>query len=79
MVITILCILIPLSFIAGGFIAYKGVQLGLRWQVEVKNEQPPTLTVPKVENPIAPFVEAKQEREQNSILAEWLHGSEESR
>ncbi len=84
MVITLLIILIPLAFIAGGFIAYKGVQLGLRWQVEVKKEQTPTMK--PIPNPIAPIVEVVQEKQQvkhqeevKSVFNEWVNGPEESR
>lgn len=73
----ILIILIPLAFIAGGFVAYKGVQLGLRWQVEVKKEQLPTMK--PLPNPVATVFEAKQEKQIESIVDEWFHGAKESR
>lgn len=73
-VVTILFILIPLAFVAGGFVAYKGVQLGLRWQGEVKQEQSPTLETPKIPNPIATIIESKREKESDSIVYEWLNG-----
>jgi hypothetical protein len=74
----ILALCIPLSFIAGGFVAYKGVQLGLRWQTEIKKEKEPTLT-----NPLKPLVDPiimaknkKAESEQTNIINEWLNGEE---
>jgi hypothetical protein len=73
MTTTLLLILIPLAFVAGGFVAYKGVQLGLRWQIEVRQEKPPTLEVP---NPITPIIEHKQEKETANIFNEWVHGTE---
>jgi hypothetical protein len=73
MTTTLLLILIPLAFVAGGFVAYKGVQLGLRWQIEVRQEKPPTLEVP---NPVQPIIEHKQEKEQANIFNEWLNGEE---
>lgn len=80
MVITIL-LLIPVIIAVTGFITYKGVQLGLRWQIEVRQEKPPTL-----ESPIAPIVEARQEKAQaeqaketESVFNEWVNGAQESR
>jgi hypothetical protein len=77
----ILLICFSLAFISGGFIAFKGVQLGLRWQMETKQEQQPTLNTP-----IQPIIEKveqkqaeKQEKEVNSIFNEWVNGAEESR
>ncbi len=76
MVTIILAVCIPLAFISGGFVAYKGVQLGLRWQVETKQAHPPTLNSPI--KPISEKIEQKQaekqEKEQVSILQEWLNG-----
>lgn len=78
--ITILAICIPLTAIVVGFLTLKAVQLGLRWQIETKQEQPPTMEV----NPIAPIIEAKQEKEfikqekeSSSIFNEWLNGADE--
>ncbi|WP_416731364.1 hypothetical protein [Fictibacillus sp. JL2B1089] len=86
MVVIILSLCIPLAFIAGGFVAYKGVQLGLRWQSEVKQERVPTMKTISIPNPIAQIKEAKQERElakqmeeTKSIFNEWVNGAEESR
>lgn len=79
--VTILALCIPLAFVAGGFVAYKGVQLGLRWQLETKQEQQPTL-----HSPIQPIIEKveqkqaeKQVEEQASIFNEWVNGPQESR
>jgi hypothetical protein len=72
----ILALIIPVVILATGFLTFKSVQLGLRWQIEVRQEKPPTL---EVKNPIAPVFEAKQEKEVESIIGEWLNGTEESR
>ena len=78
MIILALCI--PLAFVAGGFVAYKGVQLGLRWQMQTAKQEQPSMAV---KNPIQPIIQAKQaeqqEKEQANILAEWLNGPTESR
>jgi hypothetical protein len=75
----ILALCIPLSFIAGGFVAYKGVHLGLRWQTEIKKEKEPSLA-----NPLKPLVDPivmakgkKSESEQANVLREWIIGEEE--
>jgi hypothetical protein len=75
----ILCI--PLTAIVVGFLVLKSVQLGLRWQMETKQEQQPTLNTP-----IQPIIEKveqkqaeKQEKEVSSIFNEWVNGAEESR
>jgi hypothetical protein len=76
-IILVLCI--PLAFIAGGFVAYKGVHLGLKWQFQAKQEQAPTL-----DSPIQPIIDKmeqshqkKYEDETSSILHEYLNGVEE--
>lgn len=76
--IYILVACIPLAFIAGGFVAYKGVQLGLRWQMEIKEDKQPTLETP-IKNPIQPIIESKAEKEQINIFSEWINGEPESR
>jgi hypothetical protein len=79
LVTIILALCIPVTAIVTGFLTFKAVQLGLRWQIETKQQQEPTMTV----NPIAPIIEAKQEKEMiqqeketTSILQEWLNGEE---
>lgn len=76
MTITLL-LLIPVIIAITGFISVKSVQLGLRWQVEVKQEQPPTMK--PIPNPIANVLDAKQEKEVESIVDEWFNGAKESR
>jgi hypothetical protein len=75
-----LALCIPLAFIAGGFIAFKGVQLGLKWQIQTTKQETPSL---EIKNPIQPFVEqkqvVKQEKAMQNILDEWVNGPEESR
>ncbi len=77
MVTTILIICIPITALVVGFLVLKAVQLGLRWQVEVKNEQAPSMK--SIPNPIAPIVEARQEKEVENMLSEWMNGPIESR
>lgn len=79
MVTIILALCIPVTAIVTGFLTFKALQLGLRWNIELKKEQTPTLEV----NPIKPIIEAKkekevfeQEKQTNSILHEWLNGEE---
>jgi hypothetical protein len=79
--VTTLIICIPLTALVVGFLVLKSVQLGLRWQIETKQEQQPTLNTP-----IQPIIEKveqkqaeKQEKEVNSIFNEWVNGTEESR
>jgi hypothetical protein len=76
----LLCVLVPLSFLAGGFLAYKGVQLGLRWQIQTKHEEKPSMDV---HNPITTVVntikEKQEDKENTNILNEWLNGPAESR
>lgn len=77
MVTTILIICIPITALVVGFLVLKAVQLGLRWQVEVKKEQEPSMK--PIPNPITPIVEARQEKEVESVLHEWMNGPTESR
>lgn len=69
-----LIISIPIIVAIVGFLVLKSVQLGLRWQVEVRQERTPTLD--KV-NPLEPFQQAKEEKEAKSLLNEWVHGEEQ--
>jgi hypothetical protein len=72
--VIILALCIPVTAIVTGFLTFKAVQLGLRWQIETKQEQMPTMETPKIPNPIAGFAEARQEKEQASIFNEWMNG-----
>lgn len=81
--VIILALCIPITAIVMGFFTLKGVQLGLRWQVEMKEEKQPSFDVP---NPVAPIVEMKQnrdirqqEKEIDSVFHEWVNGAEERR
>jgi hypothetical protein len=75
--IYIILLLIPVIIAVTGFIVFKAVQLGLRWQIETKQEQMPTMETPKIPNPLAPFVEARQEKEVASVFYEWTEGAKE--
>lgn len=74
--IIILALCIPVTAIVTGFLTFKAVQLGLRWQIEVKQEEKPTME--KIPNPISEIVQNthtyKQEKESASIFNEWLNG-----
>lgn len=77
--ITTLIICIPITALVVGFLVLKGVQLGLRWQIQAKQEQPPTF-----DSPIQPILDkveqkqqAKQEDEVKSVFNEWVNGVEE--
>ena len=77
----ILSACIPVTAAATGFFVLKAVQLGLRWQVETKQEKIPTMEAPKLPNPIAPMMEARaqakearQEQETATIFNEWVNG-----
>jgi hypothetical protein len=81
MVTLLLVLCIPVTAIITGFLVFKSVQLGLRWQIETKQELQPTLN-----SPIQPIIEKveqkqaeKQENETASIFNEWVHGPQESR
>lgn len=75
MTTTILIICIPITSLVVGFLVLKAVQLGLRWQGEVKQEQPPTMK--PIPNPIATVFDAKQEKQVENIVDEWFHGAKE--
>lgn len=68
----VLICLLPVCMAAGALIALKGVQVGLRWQMQTKDGVKPTLEVKK---PTAP---AKQGLT-DEIFAEWTEGAKEKR
>lgn len=79
MVVIILALCIPITALVVGFLTFKSVHLGLKWQYQAKQEQPPTL-----DNPIQPILDkvehkqqAKQEEEIKSVFGEWVNGAEE--
>ena len=58
----------------------KSVQLGLRWQMQMKHEEKPTMEIQNPINEVVNTVKEKQaEKEQANILNEWLNGPPESR
>lgn len=71
-------ILIPVIALMVGFFTLYGVYLGLKWQVEVKQEQTPTQPF---SNPIQPILEQKREEKAeetlNEVLDEYLNGPKE--
>lgn len=76
----ILALCIPITALVVGFLVLQSVQLGLKWQMETKNDETPS---PVMENPIKPIIEAKQteqqKNEQAQVFSEWLYGEQESR
>jgi hypothetical protein len=76
---TILIICIPITALVVGFLVLKSVHLGLKWQFQAKQEQPPTLDSPI--QPILDRVESKQQAKQvdevKSVYNEWMNGAEE--
>jgi hypothetical protein len=77
--ITTLIICIPITALVVGFLVLKSVHLGLKWQFQAKQEQPPTLDSPI--QPILDKVEQKQQAKQaevsESVFNEWVNGAEE--
>jgi hypothetical protein len=74
-----LIICIPITALVVGFLVLKSVQLGLRWQLQTKQEQPPTFDSPI--QPIIDKVEQKQQVKQaeasESVFNEWMNGVKE--
>jgi hypothetical protein len=74
-----LIICIPITALVVGFLVLKSVHLGLKWQFQAKQEQPPTLDSPL--QPILDKVEHKQQAKQaetiESVFNEWVNGAEE--
>jgi hypothetical protein len=76
-IILVLCI--PITALVVGFLVLKSVQLGLRWQLQTKQEQPPTL-----DSPIQPIIDKMEQKQQvkqaeasESVFNEWMNGAEE--
>lgn len=74
----ILALMIPVSIAITGFLSFKALQLGLRWNIETKKEQLPTMEAP-IKNPVTPIIEARQEKETASVFNEWVNGVVEER
>lgn len=75
----ILAICIPLTGVITGYFTLKAVQMGLRWQVEIKKEQKPTMEKQDI-NPFerqAPAPQQSNEIDANNILYEWINGAKE--
>lgn len=72
--VILLIICIPVSIALTGFIVLKSVQLGLRWQIQGKEKQRPTME----KNPIQTILEQKEAKKEaggvNEVLDEWLNG-----
>jgi hypothetical protein len=67
----ILALCIPITAIVVGYFTLKAVQLGLRWQIETKQQQLPTMDKPLV-NPIESKPKVMQM--DDSLLDEWING-----
>lgn len=78
--VTFLCVFSLVNAIVTGLFVLKSVQLGLRWQVEVRSEQPPSMETPAPVQVVKEYVEKRQEQretqDQTAILNEWLNGAE---
>jgi hypothetical protein len=69
-VVIILALCIPITAIVVGYFTLKAVQLGLRWQIETKQQQLPTM-----DKPISPFESKPQPIVMDdSLLDEWVNG-----
>jgi hypothetical protein len=71
-VVIILALCIPITAIVTGYFTLKAVQLGLRWQIETKQQQLPTMDKPVV-NPFESNKNVPDISDPN-ILQEWLNG-----
>ena len=70
--VIILALCIPITAILVGYFTLKAVQLGLRWQIETKQQQMPTMEKPTI-NPFESRPKQPVTIDEN-ILAEWLNG-----
>lgn len=74
MVIAIICI--PITAMVVGFLVLKSVQMGLRWQLQMQQNQEPTM-----ENPVKEVIENKQTEQINTqaanIVDEWVNGKKD--
>lgn len=80
---TLLILCIPITSLLMGFFVLKSVQIGLRWQMDIKQDRPPTLENP-LQPIITPIVEARQEKAQQkatemqqTVYDEWVNGAKE--
>jgi hypothetical protein len=67
----ILALCIPITAIVVGYFTLKAVQLGLRWQIETKQQQLPTMDKPNI-NPFESKPKVMQM--DDSLLDEWING-----
>ncbi|WP_058301701.1 hypothetical protein [Gorillibacterium timonense] len=74
-VVIILALCVPLSTAIAGFLAFKGVQLGLRWRIETDRDQVPTMepTLPQLVKPPEPTPAGLTP----DLISEWLNGPKE--
>jgi hypothetical protein len=70
-VVIILALCIPITAIVVGYFTLKAVQLGLRWQIETKQQQLPTMDKPLI-NPFES--KPKSIAMDDSLLDEWING-----
>jgi hypothetical protein len=57
----------------------SGVYLGLKWNVQLRRGEAPTVELPKLPNPLAAARERREEKQADNILDEWLNGEKEVR
>lgn len=77
-ILIILCILVPVTSVATGFFVLKAVQLGLRWQTQIKNEQVPTMDAKEI-LPVVPVPKARDQPDLQTVIDEWLNGAPQER
>lgn len=73
--ILLIC-MIPLSFVLGGFLTWKSLQLGLRWNMQLSEKKEPTLQTPieKVVETVQENKAFKIEQHNKDIMNEWMFG-----
>lgn len=80
MVIFLICMIL-LGFELSSFITIKSIQIGLRWQIQTRQEQKPTIS-----NPIANIKQTVEEKkaenseaEQQNLIKDWIFGAEDKK
>lgn len=78
--IIILSIIIPVTSAVTGFFVLKAVQLGLRWKIQIEQQQQPTMETNDIVPAIAnPFKKEEEIELTPDIIDEWQNGPKESR
>lgn len=79
--IALIIIGMMLAFMAGFFVALKSLQIGLKWQMDIKKDKAPVLN-----NPVAEVIKSMQPKEpikqmklEPDVMDEWINGAKEER